>query len=454
MHPEAENNVQFVDKWPGRKPTDTPTRVPSRIAYPDDNPSLEGKKAWGHEITSAHVAASWTKLLLEPGVEERVVENNNNKRWLNSVGIFARPGGRAPSQIVQDFLNLLRNHAEAQIRNRCTIRNHAILPFAYVFTVPATWSEKAITTLKQAARKAGCHGIDGKNDPLVIPEPEAALTTMIRDPGIPIQERDGVAICDCGGGTLDIGIYVVHRKATGAYMTVGSHTDLQGGSTEVDRGFYTAASESLVKDFDQLKRSETSPTSVLMNRYEKAKRKFQGTIDPDLQELRYIKNGNYFSFKFTSVDMLRLQSPVITRICSVLEDNISRGNRDFGSPMVKVREHPIVILCLQWLTTTQHVYVSGATARSIYLRGALEKIFANSLIKIRYPEFPQNVVAGGAALWGYDRLRLVEHLHHHYGIETPAPPEGAMDVDGNMPPITWVLRKVSLSRVHSYANVI
>lgn len=62
------------------------------------------------------------------------------------------------------------------------------------------------------------------------------------------------------------------------------------------------------------------------------------------------------------------------------------------------------------------------------------------------------MVAGGAALWAYNRLRLVELLHHHYGIETPAPPDGAMELDGNDPPVTWVLRRVSPLIVHIYAN--
>ncbi|RDH21947.1 actin-like ATPase domain-containing protein [Aspergillus niger ATCC 13496] len=422
-HPESENNVHFVDKWPGGTPTDMPTRVPTRIAYHDDNPSLDKDKAWGYEVGSGHVAASWTKLLLEPGVENKIILHSDNDGWVNSVGIFARPGGRDPSRIVQDFLELLRKHAEAQIKKRCTDLHHAILPFAYVFTVPATWSETAITALKQAASRAGCHGVDGEEDPLIVSEPEAALTTMIGDPTIGIRAGDGVVICDCGGGTLDIGVYLVHKKAIGAYTTVRTHTDFQGGSTEIDRRFYAVVSKDHIKGFGELRCYETSPTSILMRSFEKAKRRFQGTVDASLQNLAYRRRGNKCSFQFTSVDMLRLQSPVITKICFVLENNISQGHRDSGGPIVK------------------HIYLSGAMARSIYLRSAIERLFAKSQIEIHHPRFSQNVVAGGAALWAYNRLRLVELLHHHYGIETPAPPDGAMELDGNDPPVTWVLRR-------------
>ncbi|XRM43911.1 hypothetical protein ABZX51_007067 [Aspergillus tubingensis] len=455
IHPEAEDDVQFVDKWPGRAPADTLTRVPTRIAYQDENDSLDKTKAWGYEVGTEHVAASWTKLLLEPGVEEEIAENSDNEGWVASVGIFTRPGGRDPTRIIQDFLQLLRKHAEAQIRKKCKELGYAILPFVYVYTVPATWSDIAITALKQAASKAGCRGIDGSIYPLIISEPEAALTTMINDPESRIKAGDGVAICDCGGGTLvrpfsafeqyarrlaypfqDIGVYLVHQRSIGAFTKIVSHTDFHGGSTEIDRAFYTAASKGLIRRFSQLKRSETSPTSTLMIGFENAKREFEGTVGPDLQELTYTRRGNVYSFKFTSnsVDMLRLQAPVVTKICSVLEDIISQGHRKSGAPIVK------------------HVYVSGAMARSIYLRSAIDKLFAESQIETHYPSSPQNAVAEGAALWGYNRLRLVEHLHHHYGIETPALPDGAMDLDDDNHPFTWVLKKVSSSQVHSYAN--
>lgn len=257
--------MHFVDKWPGGTPTDMPTRVPTRIAYHDDNPSLDKDKAWGYEVGSGHVAASWTKLLLEPGVENKIILHSDNDGWVNSVGIFARPGGRDPSRIVQDFLELLRKHAEAQIKKRCTDLHHAILPFAYVFTVPATWSETAITALKQAASRAGCHGVDGEEDPLIVSEPEAALTTMIGDPTIGIRvclscrylspppkvleiltlesgrrwscylrlwrrylsesAFSAHTICWVFGLPLqDIGVYLVHKKAIGAYTTVRTHT--------------------------------------------------------------------------------------------------------------------------------------------------------------------------------------------------------------------------------------
>ncbi|RAH59297.1 hypothetical protein BO85DRAFT_467954 [Aspergillus piperis CBS 112811] len=371
MHPEAEDDVQSVDKWPGRPPADTLTRVPTRIAYQDENDSLDKTKAWGYEVGAEHVAASWTKLLLEPGVEEEIVENSDNKGWVASVGIFTRPGGRDPTRIIQDFLQLLRKHAEAQIRKKYKELGYAILPFVYVYTVPATWSDTAITALKQAASKAGCRGIGGSIYPLIISEPEAALTTMINDPRSGIKAGDGVAICDCGGGTL-------------CPIPVHFH----GGSMEIDRDFYTAASKGLIRRFSQLKRSETSPTSTLMIGFENAKREFEGTVGPDLQELTYTRRGNVYSFKFTSVDMLRLQAPVVTKICSVLEDIISQGHRKSGAPIVK------------------HIYVSGAMARSIYLRSAIDKLFAESQIETHYPSSPQNAVAEGAALWGYNRLRL------------------------------------------------
>ncbi|GAT18622.1 hypothetical protein RIB2604_00101160 [Aspergillus luchuensis] len=166
-------NVRFIDTWPG---TQTPsTRVPTRIAYSSKKRVLQNE-AWGYMITEDHVTSSWVKLLLEPEVTEKIIADDN-KQWKDSVGIFHRPGGRDPTSIIRDFLGRLRKYSETHIKRKCNDDDLGVLPFAYILTVPATWSEVAISSMKKAARAAGFRGIAG-DDPLVLSEPEAALTTM------------------------------------------------------------------------------------------------------------------------------------------------------------------------------------------------------------------------------------------------------------------------------------
>ncbi|BCS14667.1 hypothetical protein ALUC_61223S [Aspergillus luchuensis] len=413
IHPDS-TNVRFIDTWPG---TQTPsTRVPTRIAYSSKKRVLQNE-AWGYMITEDHVTSSWVKLLLEPEVTEKIIADDN-KQWKDSVGIFHRPGGRDPTSIIRDFLGRLRKYSETHIKRKCNDDDLGVLPFAYILTVPATWSEVAISSMKKAARAAGFRGIAG-DDPLVLSEPEAALTTMLCDPLIPAG--DGVVVCDCGGGTLDIGTYFIHPKEIGDYRTVSNYTDPSGGSTMIDREFYAVASEKL--KLKKLRRSVFSPTGRLMSDFESAKRDFEGTIGQEIGDIQYpTSTGSH------SVDMLALQYPLIVTICDVLTAQINRAHDLIGRPVIK------------------HVYVSGAAAHSVYLYNAIQRLFANSQITVYRHQTPEIAVAEGAARWARRNLLSVEQLDRHYGVESSGPPVGAMDLDNQEPrapqgsPVSWVFK--------------
>ncbi|OJJ69862.1 hypothetical protein ASPBRDRAFT_208576 [Aspergillus brasiliensis CBS 101740] len=416
-HPASED-VRFVDSWPGAQ---TPsTRVPSRIAYSrtQGNGNLNNP-AWGYEITKEHVVASWIKLFLEPVVKEEIIADDN-EQWKDAMGILLRPGGRDPTSIIQDFLTLLRCHVEAHIERMCGVHRLERLPITYILTVPATWSEEATTSMKEAARAAGLRGIDG-NDPLVLSEPEAALTTMLCDPDIPIQAGDGVVVCDCGGGTLDIGTYFIHEKKIGAYRTLSNHTDSSGGSTMIDRAFITITSS-------QVAPSRFHPVDHLMSSFEDAKHAFQGTVGPAIR-ITYRTRKNIRILEVTRSDMYQLQYPLIVRICTILTAQINRAHQLFGRPIIK------------------HVYISGGAASSVYLHNAIRGIFANSDIKVHRHTMPMIAVAEGAARWAHNRLLPVEQLHRHYGVESSVTPDGAMDLNNQGPqgpqgsqgpPVTWL----------------
>ncbi|GAA87794.1 hypothetical protein AKAW_05908 [Aspergillus luchuensis IFO 4308] len=415
IHPDS-TNVRFIDTWPG---TQTPsTRVPTRIAYSSKKRVLQNE-AWGYMITEDHVTSSWVKLLLEPEVTEKIIADDN-KQWKDSVGIFHRPGGRDPTSIIRDFLGRLRKYSETHIKRKCNDDDLGVLPFAYILTVPATWSEVAISSMKKAARAAGFRGIAG-DDPLVLSEPEAALTTMLCDPLIPAG--DGVVVCDCGGGTLDIGTYFIHPKEIGDYRTVSNYTDPSGGSTMIDREFYAVASEKL--KLKKLRRSVFSPTGRLMSDFESAKRDFEGTIGQEIGDIQYPTSTGSHS---NSVDMLALQYPLIVTICDVLTAQINRAHDLIGRPVIK------------------HVYVSGAAAHSVYLYNAIQRLFANSQITVYRHQTPEIAVAEGAARWARRNLLSVEQLDRHYGVESSGPPVGAMDLDNQEPrapqgsPVSWVFK--------------
>lgn len=96
-------------------------------------------------------------------------------------------------------------------------------------------------------------------------------------------------------GPIQVRFFHVFRDTS----NFSKQADFQGGSTEIDRRFYAVVSKDHIKGFGELRCYETSPTSILMRSFEKAKRRFQGTVDASLQNLAYRRRGNKCSFQFT-----------------------------------------------------------------------------------------------------------------------------------------------------------
>ncbi|GLA19147.1 hypothetical protein AnigIFM62618_006810 [Aspergillus niger] len=388
----------MIDKWPSAGAVVNRSRVPSCIAYADDNRYIRTTK-WGFQVKSSHVAAAWTKLHLETGVIDRVTEDNDDG-WADTVGIFRQPGGRDPIHIAKDFLESVREHIEPQIKLACKYASLTVLPLFYVFIVPATWSEGAVEKTREAAYLANFSRKQRGKDLLFVTEPEAALTALLAIGNLQ---------------TEDVGTFEIHRRGEiGAYRKIGAFTEPQGGSTMIDRAFYSLCSD-MIPDIEDLKLTDTSPASEMMQHFEKAKCDFTGDTSSGPTYLPYTRDGKAQEpLELKSLDMLRIQAPVIMKVCSILEEQIREANQQLGGPRVK------------------HVYMCGGASCSEYLRCALRQNFAGEQIEIHYPEAPMDVVAEGAALWAYNRLRSRIALHHHYGLESSGTETDAM---------FWLFRK-------------
>lgn len=162
--------------------------------------------------------------------------------------------------------------------------------------------------------------------------------------------------------------------------------------------------------------------------------------------------------------MLRIQAPVIMKVCSILEEQIREANQQLGGPKVKV---------CRYLTDGFYATIGrGAdkhTARLHVRRGIVLRVSALCIktefrrrtdrdtlswspvsSSIHYPSslsvdiqwFRMDVVAEGTALWAYNRLRSRIALHHHYGLESSGTENDAM---------FWLFRKVS-SRQETLPN--
>lgn len=114
----------------------------------------------------------------------------------------------------------------------------------------------------------------------MIQEPEAAAVAVLKDltvhgTNVIVKPGDGILICDCGGGTVDLITY----KVTQTYPTLQFEELVVGsggkcGSTYVDRRFLAWMSETFGPAFDGLRDRLKCPGSKMMQEFESHKRAF------------------------------------------------------------------------------------------------------------------------------------------------------------------------------------
>jgi molecular chaperone DnaK (HSP70) len=137
------------------------------------------------------------------------------------------------------------------------------------FTVPAIWSDQAKSATLTAAANAGfgC----GSNDRIsLIPEPEAAgvatLKGLSEETSIAsTSPGDGILICDCGGGTVDITSYKVLQVSPKLeFEELVEGIGGKCGSTYIDREFHRWMSATFGRTFDGLRFEKIGPGSRFM----------------------------------------------------------------------------------------------------------------------------------------------------------------------------------------------
>lgn len=110
-----------------------------------------------------------------------------------------------PITPISDYLKLFHEYVMDELRKGFA-NNYGPERFRYCLTVPAIWSDRAKTTMREAAIRSG---IITRDDPverlILISEPEAAaLYCEKRSDSWNLQHGDKFMIVDAGGGTVDL----------------------------------------------------------------------------------------------------------------------------------------------------------------------------------------------------------------------------------------------------------
>ncbi|KAL3483161.1 hypothetical protein BJX62DRAFT_245151 [Aspergillus germanicus] len=188
-----------------------------------------------------------------------------------------------------------------------------------------------------------------------------------------MQSGDGVLVCDCGGGTVDITTYLiqtVHPKLEFEELCTGIGGKC--GSTAVDRNFYMLMKARFGKAFDSLPRRRTGPENEFMNKFE---RDFGlGTEDGAVHHLPL----NMPLQKADPDDDLQgLFEPVVSKILNLVRQQVEYANEQAARSVIN------------------RIILVGGFGDSYYLRKAFLNVFANAgNIRVTTPDNAQRLSKG------------------------------------------------------------
>ncbi|KAI3154323.1 hypothetical protein CBS147325_1415 [Penicillium roqueforti] len=422
------DSIDFIKQWPpdiiGQ------AKTPSLISYMQDG----GAPLWGFEVTQDVRSYAWTKLLLDANFPSSSKFDDTFLKIATASKILELPDQKEAVDTVQDYLSQIYTHIQSYISAELGLSG---VPIDFWFTTPASWSEDTQNLMRQAIQGAG-FGKRPQHRVWTIPEPEAAALAVFSDKRVSFKPRDGILICDCGGGTVDITTYYV--TDVDPTISLEQITTVMGancGGTAIDSRFYELLSTRVEGGFDSLSLSEIRPGSRAMKKFERIKTHFNGATS---QSWHFDFNLNSQSpsqrrgrVVLQAEDVRDLYEPVLRNIFDLILSQITAANEKCGRHVIK------------------KVVLVGGFSASSYLQESLGSALNRIGISVLIPENPEEAIARGAAVQGLRGYSLPTYkCWRNYGLASfqsfshPNEPQflgyGPSALSVNLLPC-WVLRK-------------
>ncbi|PYI02703.1 actin-like ATPase domain-containing protein [Aspergillus sclerotiicarbonarius CBS 121057] len=410
------SDVIMISTWPGpSRDSETVLKTPSRIAYGGEDTRITGQR-WGYQVEPGMTAYSWTKLLLDKNTPLTKFDDTALKK-ASGVGILMLPEGKTAVDVVTDYLAEVYKHIMKTIAKMISEEALSVTPIDFWFTVPAIWSDEAQAATREAAKRAGFASPARRHDKIyMISEPEAAAITALekytRNGGEgSVKRGDGVLICDCGGGTVDITTYLVNQTEPALkFEELCTGNGGKCGSTAIDREFYQLMSNRFGDSFDLLPMKRKGPGSDFMKKFEIIKRDFGHSDDNTLFELPLnmkveSPDPSHFDDEERLVilsrdDLRGMFDAVVDRILNLVRQQITDARAETGRQVIT------------------RIILVGGFGDSEYLRKAFRSAFElQDKIAITVPDNPQAAIVQGAVLRGLEGLRsTTRRCRRHYGF--------------------------------------
>ncbi|KAI8889431.1 actin-like ATPase domain-containing protein [Backusella circina FSU 941] len=125
------------------------------------------------------------------------------------------PNGLTIVEAISDYLREFHKHIINELKKGFA-KNYEQHQFRYCLTVPAMWSDKAKSIMRDAAITAGLIlQSDHRDRLMLISEPEAAaLYCEKKCEQFNLRHNDKFMICDAGGGTVDLIVFVIDEHGS------------------------------------------------------------------------------------------------------------------------------------------------------------------------------------------------------------------------------------------------
>ncbi|KAF7872010.1 uncharacterized protein EAF02_009115 [Botrytis sinoallii] len=407
-------------------------KIPSRIAYARENPSLLKSDKWGFDVGPKLMSCSWTKLLLDKNAVFGEDDDIISKIVIDE-GMMHLPPHRDCKGVCEDFLHELYVAFAGHVERTLGVDAFRMSPIDCWISLPAIWSDEAKHATLDAARKAG-FAANPMDEVHTIAEPEAAAIATLRELAAPgtlnaVQRGDNVLICDCGGGTVDITTYTVTSvapKLTFEELCVGTGQDIHSlgrsighlgpllykewhllcseaqlniviiggkcGSTYIYRHLHALLSDRFGNAFDSIPYSRKGPGSALMNNWEEIKKCFGLATE----------NASTFELGPLYLDLPNMKSvfdPIVDRVIKQVKKQVDQAKRQR-----KAKIHRIAL-------------VGGMGASKYLYSRLLSWCASNGHIELLCPESPDLAVLRGAGIRALEGLApRVKYVRRHYGF--------------------------------------
>ncbi|RUP21540.1 hypothetical protein BC936DRAFT_139176 [Jimgerdemannia flammicorona] len=299
------------------------------------------------------------------------------------------------------------------------------LPSPQCLTVPAMWSDRAKSIMRQAAVQAGLISPTDHHDRLMlISEPEAAALYCERKcEQYRLNHGDRFMICDCGGGTVDLIVFEIEESEGGGE---GAESTAKNRKLkEVTRGHgQSCGSVFLDKNMRELLKTKFSQHTQEVP---------EAALAAMMDEFIDLIKPN-----FDGVDEQFLKLPAIPGLDDLTNDSIGLEDGVLCLTAQEIKDlvfEPVILDILNLIREQLRqsprcdaIFLVGGFGTSNYLHQRVDQEFGRSVGIVAMPPRAELAVVRGAVYFGLDPKIVTARMSRRtYGLVVMMPFEEGVD---------------------------